>query len=145
MMTEKRREQLRANSRKHYEKNKSNPKYVEKNRARCKKYRNKNKEKFAAANMSPKRKEQVKNTRLKRKYKIGLKEYDQMFVAQNGNCAICNKHQSVFNTSLGVDHNHTTGEVRGLLCYTCNSLLGYAHDDINKLLTAVKYLKKWSK
>ncbi len=65
---------------------------------------------------------------LRRKYGIGADEYDRLLEAQGGTCALCDKpetarhRETVF--SLAVDHDHATGEVRGLLCARCNRVLG---------------------
>lgn len=48
------------------------------------------------------------------------KERGAFFKAQNGACAICKKPQSMFKRRLNLDHNHKTGQLRGLLCYYCN-------------------------
>ena len=62
---------------------------------------------------------------LKRIYGITLDDYNKMFAEQNGCCAMCGKHQSEFKQALSVDHNHQTDEIRGLLCFSCNSKLGW--------------------
>ena len=48
-----------------------------------------------------------------------------MYNNQNGCCAVCGKHQSEFKRIFDVDHDHVTGKVRGLLCRSCNTGLGY--------------------
>jgi hypothetical protein len=63
----------------------------------------------------------LRNSNYRRKYNFSLEEYNQMFIKQEGKCAICLKHQNEFKTALHVDHNHMTGKVRGLLCVICNS------------------------
>lgn len=55
---------------------------------------------------------------------------------REGTCAICGETKF-----LVVDHCHTSGQVRGLLCQQCNSMLGYAKDKINVLQNAIKYLQ----
>lgn len=62
-------------------------------------------------------------SRLKFLYGITLAEYDQMIETQNGVCAICGDINPG-GRRLCVDHNHKTGEVRGLLCIKCNGWLG---------------------
>ena len=57
---------------------------------------------------------------LKRSFGITVEQYDELFEKQNGCCAVCEKHQDNFRTRLAVDHNHKTGEIRGLLCNNCN-------------------------
>ena len=69
-------------------------------------------------------------------------QYNKLFRKQNGNCAICNTHQSKLNKRLFVDHNHETGLVRGLLCGKCNTLLGFANDSQEILEQAKIYLNK---
>jgi hypothetical protein len=74
---------------------------------------------------------------LRHKYGITVDEYNKMLEDQDGKCRIC-------NTPLEkpmVDHNHETGEVRGLLCGNCNSMIGMARDDINILARAILYLR----
>jgi len=59
-----------------------------------------------------------------KKYGITENDYNEMFASQGGCCAICGKHQQDESRRLAVDHNHSTGEVRGLLCCGCNTFLG---------------------
>lgn len=83
----------------------------------------------------------ARNRGLKHRYGISQEQYDQMFLNQQGNCAICKKHQSEFNKPLFVDHDHNTNEVRGLLCSGCNVTI--AIFDNKPLLDQAKdYLKK---
>jgi hypothetical protein len=84
----------------------------------------------------------TKKHRLKKTYGITLDDYNTLFAKQEGKCTICNTHQSQLQKSLAVDHCHTTKQVRGLLCMTCNTALGKFKDDINLLQNAINYLKK---
>lgn len=74
---------------------------------------------------------------LVRKYGVTLAVYDEMYAEQGGRCAICEKQQK---RSFDVDHNHETGEVRGLLCTSCNRVLGHAGDSAERLMAAAEYL-----
>jgi hypothetical protein len=64
-----------------------------------------------------------------------------MAAQQNQGCAICGCKCSTYSR-LSVDHCHTTGKVRGLLCQKCNSAIGYMEDNTDRLLSAVNYLRK---
>lgn len=72
-------------------------------------------------------KAKVRDKYLQTKYGITLFEYNSMLALQSERCAICRKHQSLFKSSLAVDHNHVTGRVRGLMCYYCNHRLVGRH------------------
>jgi len=100
---------------------------------------------FVKRKPSPYNYKKSRNGSLKRTFNIDLKEYNQMLQNQNGCCAICGKHFSEFDKSLAVDHNHINGENRGLLCFKCNILLGYAEDDIEILQNSIIYLEQWKK
>ncbi|KKM66510.1 hypothetical protein LCGC14_1480460 [marine sediment metagenome] len=78
--------------------------------------------------ISKKQKEYFRNVKLKQRYGITIKDWDRMFVEQEGCCAMCGKHQSKLDISLCVDHNHKTGKVRGLLCQQCNAKLAIVED-----------------
>jgi hypothetical protein len=80
--------------------------------------------------------------RIKSKYKISELELNEMFIIQDKSCKICkNKFDSISeHKGLYIDHCHKNGKVRGLLCKSCNSLLGYAYDDIKILESAILYL-----
>lgn len=93
----------------------------------------------------PETKLKIRNNKLKYRYGISLDDYNNMFTEQNGCCLICLKHQSVLNKALVVDHCHSTGKVRGLLCSTCNFALGFLEDDIPSINRALVYLKKNNK
>jgi Recombination endonuclease VII len=69
-------------------------------------------------------------------------EYNQLAAEQNNLCAICDKPETQGNlTCLTVDHCHTSGLIRELLCGKCNRLLGFANDDLIALSNATLYLK----
>lgn len=72
-----------------------------------------------------------------KRYGISEEQYMGMLNAQQERCAIC-KQKS--HKRLAVDHCHSTGKIRGLLCLGCNSLLGYAKDNIETLMSAREYL-----
>lgn len=89
-----------------------------------------------------KNKDGFKNNNLINKFGITLDKYNQMVEAQNGVCAICGKEE--INKALAVDHNHKTGEVRGLLCGKCNKALGFLDENIQSFRIAINYLQKSS-
>jgi hypothetical protein len=82
-----------------------------------------------------------------RKYGLTVEEVAQLLEAQGGCCAICKTtnplgegNTSTKRSSFSIDHCHTTGRVRGLLCNACNRGLGFFKDSIENLSTAVAYL-----
>lgn len=80
--------------------------------------------------------------RLKTRFGISLEEYDSMFQEQKGSCAICGTSLNESGRkNFSVDHCHSTGKVRGLLCHKCNSGIGFLNDDVNLLEKAISYLK----
>jgi hypothetical protein len=94
-----------------------------------------------ARNRNP---ESVRRTRLKKEYGITPEYVEELLDKQEGHCALCPATVSGHNMTdnLLIDHCHTTGKVRGLLCADCNLLLGCAKDDISRLIAATFYLKK---
>jgi hypothetical protein len=96
--------------------------------------------------LNKKRKEQNRELYYKKRYGITLLEYNTLLINQDYRCAICNIPESNIkhgrNTYFAVDHCHITGKVRGLLCYKCNSVLGFVNDDIKCLNNAIKYLER---
>jgi hypothetical protein len=85
-------------------------------------------------------KDKARDSKMQREFGISLKDYNTMFDKQGGRCAICGKLQSDLKVSLHIDHDHSTGKVRGLLCHMCNFAIGHALDDIEILASAIKYL-----
>lgn len=83
---------------------------------------------------------------LKRHFGITPDVYNSMFSAQNGLCALCGNPETALykgnRRRLAVDHDHTTGKIRGLLCTRCNNGIGAFGDSINLLKTAISYLQK---
>lgn len=85
-----------------------------------------------------------KQAERQRKYAYGITkdQFDTMLAAQNASCAICSAGTPGHNASFHVDHCHTTGAVRGLLCHHCNTGLGLFKDSREALLRAANYLKE---
>lgn len=89
---------------------------------------------------------------LRKLYGITVDQYYEMLDAQGGACAICGLTNITSSgaelikngktTNFHVDHDHTTGKVRGILCNACNRGLGYFRDDVQLLDKAIKYLIK---
>ena len=85
-------------------------------------------------------KESNRKAKLLKHYNMTIEQYDSILKEQNNCCKICSTHESEFDKRLHVDHCHTTGKIRGLLCMACNILLGKAKDNINTLNNAIDYL-----
>lgn len=79
----------------------------------------------------------MRRRKLLRRYGLTEEEYDQILRNQRGHCAICRK-----TTDLVIDHDHTTGEVRGVLCRFHNVLIGGFQDDPKMLRRAIRYLER---
>lgn len=73
-----------------------------------------------------------------RKYRLYPIEYDRLVAKQNGCCASCGEQTD----ALVVDHDHSTGKVRGLLCHPCNKALGFLRDDPSRIQRLYSYLTK---
>lgn len=85
--------------------------------------------------------QQIKEYHLLKKYGITMEEYNRMFDEQDGRCLICHKHQIELSRCLCVDHNHLTGKIRGLLCTSCNYLVGVVEANVT-ISDIYEYLKK---
>lgn len=84
---------------------------------------------------------------LKRYYGLTGEDYGRMLAAQGGVCEVCSRPEVRLRpdgtpTPLHVDHDHETGKVRSLLCYTCNSGLGSFADDPARLRAAADYIER---
>ena len=98
----------------------TDPEYREQNRARSR--------------------ERYRENHLKTKYGISLADYEAMLRRQRGLCGICKRKPG--KRRLCVDHDHKTGQVRGLLCGRCNSGNGFYGDDPRLTRAATVYLEK---
>ena len=68
-------------------------------------------------------------------------DYQTMLNAQHGRCAICGvREEDSLGGRLRVDHDHVTGDNRGLLCMNCNTALGHFRDSIELMTEAIQYL-----
>lgn len=109
----------------------------------CKKCRSEANRKYYSSSIG-----QIKNRsyKLLSRYNLTLEQYEQMLIDQNYKCAICGStdNKSSQHNSFMVDHCHETGEVRGLLCNLCNSVLGKARDDVKILRKSIEYLEKYN-
>ena len=87
-------------------------------------------------------KDKVLNKRYKERYGITLNEYEEMLSKQDGKCAVCLVDgKATKQKKLVVDHNHSTGSIRGLLCHSCNCGLGLFKDREELLNKAINYLR----
>jgi len=85
--------------------------------------------------------EKVRASHRKSKYGITQEQWDALFTFQGNCCANCGSTEPGSKKHWSTDHDHVTGEVRGILCHPCNIGLGHLRDDIDILLKAVEYLK----
>lgn len=94
----------------------------------------------------PEFKENVWANKLQYRYGITVEDYNFLLKEQGYCCAICKtKDPSSKRKGLNkfhVDHCHATGKVRGLLCNSCNTAIGYLNDDETNLIAALRYLRR---
>jgi len=106
-----------------------------KRRERWKHNKQNNKTKFTENN---------RKWQLKSMYGITKNEYDSLLEQTNGHCPICNKRfamkKGVSKHGPVVDHNHSNGKIRGIVCSLCNVGLGYFQDNPEVLQNAINYL-----
>lgn len=93
------------------------------------------------------RKEYARNWNLYKKYKLTPIEFDTIWIAFRGECGICNTKLILPESGRGqprnaacIDHDHVTGNIRGLLCNSCNKAIGLLNDNPNLCKSAVIYL-----
>lgn len=87
--------------------------------------------------IDPNHKAKIRNATLKNKYGITDKIYEQVFEMQNNKCALCFSSPGKFK--FHVDHNHETGQVRGILCHQCNWYLGKIDKDVDLINRIITY------
>ncbi len=114
-------------------------------KARVKRWQQENPERVNAyrrtRRLEPEVKLRERAGHLKRKYGITLEEYEGMLAAQGGGCCICGRRPRE-DISLHVDHDHSTNEIRGILCFRCNNALADFQDDQQLLAKAAAYLDR---
>ena len=69
-------------------------------------------------------------------------QYSQAWLAQGGQCAICQRHQHTLKKALAADHHAASGQFRALLCGNCNLAIGYFQENISVLTEAIAYLTR---
>lgn len=71
-------------------------------------------------------------------------DYTRMLAEQGGRCAICRTDRPWLRGGRwAVDHDHSTEQVRGLLCHRCNTALGLVGDSRDVLAAMIEYLRRW--
>jgi Recombination endonuclease VII len=85
--------------------------------------------------------EKQRRNLLWKKYRISLEQFNTMFSAQGGLCAVCRTdHPQRRNKGWAVDHDHATKKVRGILCHRCNLVLGMVRDCPTHLQALLEYV-----
>jgi hypothetical protein len=102
----------------------------------------KGKASIAAYAKTPERKAVQRNGHLKRKYGITPEQYEALLAAQEGKCKICETDKPGGQGGWHVDHDHDTGQIRGLLCQACNRGIGFLKDNPVLCYAAGDYLNR---
>jgi Recombination endonuclease VII. len=85
---------------------------------------------------------QTRRGRLKRLYRMTPEQYDAMLLNQQFRCAACKvSFSTIPPRHICVDHNHTTGKVRGIICRWCNSIAGHSKDSPTRCRAVAAYLE----
>lgn len=110
-----------------------------------KKYREQNKDKIAERKKKYRanNKEKIKMQVRQRKYDIEPKDWHSMLKSQGSRCAICGTEDPQHKYGWHTDHDHETGEVRGILCGRCNNLLGRMGDTYESVYEMTQAMLKY--
>jgi len=81
---------------------------------------------------------------IKTNFGLTLEEYTAKLKAQGHRCAICHTHADDLTQKLAVDHCHTTGKVRDLLCKDCNTAIGLLREDPARIESAKHYCERYT-
>lgn len=85
--------------------------------------------------------DQQRKNLLRYRFGLSVEQYDWLLAMQHGQCAICKSEKSNGKGHrLQVDHCHESGQIRGLLCHSCNSAIGMFKDDPKLLIAALYYI-----
>lgn len=103
-----------------------------------------NERRFPNARPSPRtlRRLAGRRARLKRKYGLTPKKVAEMLLTQQNRCPICATAIDLDDPRTCIDHCHTSGRVRSILCGPCNSLIGFARESPTILAAAIRYLEQ---
>jgi len=114
-------------------------------KARVKRWQQANPERVNASQRlrrsTPEAKRRERAAHLMRKYGMTIEQYDAMLEAQGGGCFICGRAPRG-DISLHVDHDHSSGAIRGILCFRCNNALADFQEDVQLLARAAAYLDR---
>jgi len=87
-------------------------------------------------------KEKIREYCIKHKYNLTKLDFNNLLLAQNNRCAICNESLDLTNTrNIHIDHNHKTKKIRGILCQKCNQAIGLLRDNPEYAYNASIYLE----
>ncbi len=87
---------------------------------------------------------QRKEAHLRREYGLSLEDYWKLIVLQGNRCAVCGGMEPGGTSGeWNVDHSHEMDQVRGLVCWSCNVLLGMCHENPEILKAALRYLEEY--
>lgn len=116
---------------------------VEKHRERTRAWLKANPERRKARRKAWNKANPERVTAMKRKERYGISRAEQeaLFAQQGGKCAVCDTVLTFRQAHL--DHNHSTGQIRGFLCRACNLTVGNAQEDPIRLERAAAYLRAW--
>ena len=117
---------------------KTNPEdfYLKRSKSTCKKCSNKKRKNYKQSKYTY---EQRKAYELKYTYGITLSDFEKMFKEQNGKCAACD--DDFLDIVPHVDHCHSSGKIRGLVCPACNKAMGLVQDNPDVLEKLALYLR----
>lgn len=88
-------------------------------------------------------KDKLREYHLQKEFSMSIEDYNSLLEKQDGVCNICKRHRIASNKSnMAVDHCHTTGKIRGILCNWCNRGIGIFEDNEEFLKRAIDYLKE---
>ncbi len=127
-------EKKRAQAKREYDRLKADPEAFKKYLAR-----------LTAWKKANPRRQRVTNRKQRLRFLYGMtpESYATMLLEQDHRCAICRTSNPGYKHGrFVVDHDHMTGNVRGLLCHRCNVLLGIALDEQDRLRNAASYLDR---